>query len=714
MVCRHVHGAQLNGRLSRGGLLLVLLSWLPAAGGCGERPVPSFSDAGPEAGRREPAFRCITEQDEACLSNVHYSCERRGEFLTAVTEDCSEMDRVCVRGLGCAVCEPARRGCIDRATVGVCRADGSGLDPVETCDVEAGQVCEDGACVPLCDLSASSFSYQGCEFYAVDLDNAALGPDRDASSQQFAVVVSNPGSVPAHVVVEVNDAAPGDPPQLREVASVTVPPGDLEVFELPRREVDGSSSNQSCLPDDRHCPQGEVCVCSARDTEPPCFCRNAPDASGLNDGTHTALTSHAYRLRSTVPIIAYQFNPLDNVGVFSNDASMLAPVTALGERYTVVGWPQTIADGPDDMPGEDFDPRRDDEDLRAFLAIVGTEPGTHVRVTLGQQVRRVVAGGPVPESTAGDVVEADLGRFDVLNLETALLNSDFTGSRIEASAPVAVFVGSEASDAPRFVSYEYRQCCADHLEEQLFPERALGTRYVVARMPARTRALNEAFVTDTSVAEVDEPEYVRVVAVSGPTTVHTTLPAPMDVFTLDGDAGEDMLIEAHQDFLLWTDDNRPVAVLQVQPSQEVVGIPNQYPGGDPAMLAVPPRAQWRRDYVFLTPDKYAFDFVTIAAPAEARIRLDGMPLSAWGCERGPADGIERGPDDPPPDLVVYRCTLSLPDVYGEPPVHVEPGMQRDGVHRLVADLPVGVLVYGFDAYVSYAYVAGLDLKPLPR
>ena len=345
---------------------------------------------------------------------------------------------------------------------------------------------------------------------------------------------------------------------------------------------------------------------------------------------------------------------------------------------------------------------------------MGTAPGTRVRVALGPQVRQVVSGGPVPESSAGDVVEVTLGPFDVLNLETALLNSDFTGSRIEASAPVAVFVGSEASDAPRFVSYEFRQCCADHLEEQLFPEQALGTSYVVARMPARTRALNQAFVTDTRVAEVDEPEYVRVVAVSGPTTVRTTLPAPMDVFTLDGDAGDDMLIEAHQDFLLWTEDNRPVAVLQAQPSQEVVGISNQYPGGDPAILAIPPRAQWRRDYVFLTPDKYAFDFVTITAPAEARIRLDGMPLSEWGCEQGPADGIERGADDPPPDLVVYRCTLSLPDVYGEPPVRVEAGLQRDGVHRLVADLPVGVLVYGFDAYVSYAYVAGLDLKPLPR
>ncbi len=706
MVHRPVHRATLSA--------LLLGSSCLASLGCGERPVPHLSDAARPEGGREPPFQCLTAESEACVAGVHYTCEARGEFFTAVGENCTDEGKVCVEGIGCAACFPGARGCIDAATVGVCSEDGGGLRPEESCDTENGFVCDEGRCLSLCEQAANTYSYQGCEFYAVDLDNAALGPDRDASSQQFAVVVSNPGRLPAEVRIEVNDAAVGEALQVREVARAVVPPGDLEVFELPRREVDGSSSNQDCRPDDRSCPQGEVCVCSSMDTEPPCFCRNAPEANGLDDGTHTALTSHAYRVRSNVPIIAYQFNPLDNVGVFSNDASMLAPVTALDGHYTVVGWPQTIADGPSDVPGEDFDPSRDDEDLRAFLTLVGVEPNTSVRITLGEQMRRVVAGGPVPQMGPGDSLEVELGPFDVLNLETALLNSDFTGTRIESEKPLAVFVGSEASDAPRFVSYEYRQCCADHLEEQLFPRRALGSSYVIARMPARTRALNAAFVTDTRVAEVDEPEWVRVVAVEGLTTVRTTLPPPMDAFTLDGDRGEDMLIEARQDFLLWTDENRPVAVLQVQASQQVVGIPSRLPGGDPAILAVPPREQWRRDYVFLTPDKYAFDFVTIAAPAEANVLLDGKPLQEWGCERAAADGIERGPMDPPPDLLVYRCTLSLPDVYGEPPVRVEPGLQRDGVHRLVADLPVSLLVYGFDAYVSYAYVAGLNLKPIIR
>jgi hypothetical protein len=44
------------------------------------------------------------------------------------------------------------------------------------------------------------------------------------------------------------------------------------------------------------------------------------------------------------------------------------------------------------------------------------------------------------------------------------------------------------------------------------------------------------------------------------------------------------------------------------------------------------------------------------------------------------------------------------------PVTVSSGLQNDNVHRLVASKPVGVLVDGFDAFVSYAYAAGTELE----
>jgi hypothetical protein len=392
----------------------------------------------------------------------------------------------------------------------------------------------------------------------------------------------------------------------------------------------------------------------------------------------------------------------------------LLPTSAIGTDYTVVGWPQTIANGFD--PDRDFDPRTMDEDLRATLTVVGTQARTHVTLQMGPRVVQVVGAGMIPAMREGDTVELDIGPFDVVNLETQGLNADFTGTTIQATSPVAVFTGGEASDAPRFDTYATRQCCADHLEEQLFGDVTLGSSFIIGRMPPRTVALNDAFADPTrdSVAEVNEPEWVRVAnASAGRVTVRTTLPEPDNVFTLSG-RGESIIVRADQDFMMWSEGAAPIAVLQVIASQQAVGIPEWYPGGDPAIIAVPPREQWRQDYVFLTPELYAFDFVVICAERDTSILLDGAPLDPAVCTTSPADGIVRMAGDPPPEAVVHRCQLSFPDVIGLPNVRVEPGLQDDGVHNVVADRPVSVVVYGFDSFVSHAYAAGLNLKPIPR
>src|SRR5690606_1825666 len=120
-----------------------------------------------------------------------------------------------------------------------------------------------------------------------------------------------------------------------------------------------------------------------------------------------------------------------NVGVFSNDASLLKPVEAvaptgsgMSDAYVVLGWPQTIATTGD--PRTHFP---SNIDLRAFLTIVGTRDGTRVRVV---PTARVLPGGPVPETQPGEPIELTLDAFDVLNLETDDFNADFTGTTIAA------------------------------------------------------------------------------------------------------------------------------------------------------------------------------------------------------------------------------------------------------------------------------------------
>jgi hypothetical protein len=426
----------------------------------------------------------------------------------------------------------------------------------------------------------------------------------------------------------------------------------------------------------------------------------------FNTGSGTAVTRHAYKVTSDFPIVAYQFNPLDNVNVFSNDASQLLPFSGLntgaGLAYVVPGWPQTIAVTSD--PTTNFG-----LDLRAFLAIVATRDNTHVHV---DSTARVIPGGPFGDGiAAGSGADATLQAFEVLNLETGDFNADFTGSAVSADQPVAVFPGSEASDAPMYTAIASRQCCADHLEHQTPPLRTVGKSYVLAKMPNRTKAVIAA---GGDIGEVDEVEYYRVVAATaGPTHVTTTLASPWNAFDL-GSAGDSDVIPSKTDFLL--EASAPVMVLQVQSGQDGGGVPRGLPGGDPSTLFPSPLEQWRSDYVLLTPNKYVFDFLVVVAPSDAHVYIDGLLLDDTDSEVTPSDGLDalmRG--SPTPPYWTYRYELSYPliDPTQAPPNNILPGKQNDGVHHVQADEPVGVIAYGFDSYVSYAYAGGTQLTVLP-
>jgi hypothetical protein len=607
------------------------------------------------------AVRCAGDVVQTCAGNASAPS---WQPLT----DCHAGGQICVTAFSaCGTCNPGATECDEQAVL-TCDPTGSTWQPSQTCDTSQGIACRAGACQQLCDMAAAEQSNVGCEYWGADLDNADVSPSENAAAQQYAIVVSNvQPDVPAHVTVEQDDSSPGDPAHATEViASAVISPQNLEVFNLGPREVDGSADGT------------------------------------FNTGTGTALTRHAYRVTSDYPIVAYQFNPLDNVDVFSNDASQLLPTSGLnggvGLAYVVPSWPQTIAITSD--PTTDFG-----INLRAFLAVIATHDDTHVQVT---PQARVVAGGPFTSGLAqGATGTVTLQAFEVLNLETGDFNADFTGSLISADQPVAVFPGSEASDAPYFSSISDRFCCADHLEHQTSPLRTVGKSYVLAKMPNRTSAVIAA---GANIGEIDETEYYRVVtAAAGTTHVTTTLQPPYDAFDLVGQ-GASETIPSQNDFLL--DASQPAMVLQVQASQQAGGVPTGLPGGDPSTLAPTPREQWRSDYVLLTPDKYVFDYLVVIAPSDAHVYIDGLALDATNSGVTPSDGLvpeTRG--SPTPPFWTYRYQLSYPiiDPTQSPPNNILPGKQNDGVHHIQADQAVGVIAYGFDSYVSYAYAGGTQL-----
>lgn len=659
--------------LSRPPLVEVLCALLLTGCGydVGSRWLPEEADTTPLCAL--DSVRCRGDVLERCVA-LFAGAEWQAD------DDCGERGLVCSNQLErCAECLPNQARCEGQDVVS-CDAEGNHAGIEQTCDGEAGYGCQGGTCVELCALAREQRSNVGCKYWAVDLDNAVVDASRNAASQQYAVVISNPQlGIPVTVRIERDDTQPGEPGDPIEVAKSTIAPFGLQKFLLGPREVDGSPANQ------------------------------------YNAGTHSALTRAAYRITTSVPVVAYQFNPLDNVDVFSNDASLLKPVEALGaslaveNHYVALGWPQTIATTDD--PETNFDPRIADADLRAFLTIVGTRNGTNLRVT---PTARVIGGGAVPEILPQTSYETTLDAFDVLNLETGDFNADFTGTLVDSDGPVVVFSGSEASDAPWFDRIAERLCCADHLEEQLDSIRTAGKRFVAPVGFNRSLALSRA---GGSLGVAPEPEFFRIIAVTDEgARITTTLPGS-ERMSLGG-KGDFVELRSTRDFIVESD--APVMLGNVTASQEAAGIPARLPGGDPSFLIIPPIEQYRSSYVFLTPDRYAFDFLRIVSPPNAEIRLDAQPIEDLpNCAAEDQEGLEqvlRG--SAAEEFTVYRCQLTFPvlDPNAKPEDALSPGDQSlDGVHTLVSSRPVGVIVDGFDVNVSYGYAGGTELTEIvPR
>ncbi len=383
------------------------------------------------------------------------------------------------------------------------------------------------------------------------------------------------------------------------------------------------------------------------------------------EGPGTMLTNHAYRIRTNFPVVAYQFNPI--IESASNDASLLIPVPALDTKYRVLGWPTAnpIEIGPDIAGIPDH----------SYVTVIGTQEGTQLNITLGGAIvaGEIQGGGTVNAGAAGDQFQIVIGPYDVLNLESDGIPGDLSGTIIESSAPVAVFSGGErgiagGGDLPAHPSGPPDDfCCTEHLEEQVFPTSSWGKNFVITRSPVRSAH-----------ATWREPDIYRLIADKDNTVVTTSLPAPFNEFRLS----ENEWVQFHADRSFIMSSNEAVSIEQILVSQGWVVDWKSGHGGDPSMILYPPFEQYRNNYIFLVPDTFSSNYVVISAPVGAPVRVDGMPVACETETAGDIDGIT---------YETHTCPLA------------------GGTHRVEADVPVGIMVYGYHSVGSYGYAGGANL-----
>ena len=566
-----------------------------------------------------------TEPCDTCFGTTYTPCV---DGKAGPTQECP---LACAPGLGCVKCVPGSTVC-DGNEVHECAADGMSSDEVvKQCDVSKGEICSNGKCGTACDLAAEQPSNVGCEFWAIDLDQQ--DGFNDPASAPWGVVVSNAGDGVADVTIEINTAPVGSPIQTQVVEKFGLQPGTLKSVPLPTRELD--------------------CGVKPNDYASPGTC----------------LSSNAYRITSTGPVIVYQFNVFANA--YSNDASLLLPTNALGKLYRVIGWGAGHPI-PLSFPGLGLIIDR------SYVTVVGTRPNTEVKV---QPSWRIKGNPPVAATLAGGLITATIGPFDVLNLETddatfqddAKTMADLSGTVVQANQPVAVFSGVETTsapggvvDIPKFGGWQDGDtCCLDHLEDQMFPMEAVGKNYVIPRSPVR------------STSGYREPDVIRFVGVAEDAVVTTNLPAPYDTFTIK--PGEVKTTWTQDNFVATSD--KPVMIGQILISNQYVDGPYI---GDPSLTVMPPVEQFRKEYVILQPTGWDKSYIVIASPVGSSITLDNN--STASCTTEPAGTVEG---------LTYearRCQLS------------------PGVHRLSGDQAFGIVAYGYGSAGSYAFAGGADVK----
>ena len=485
------------------------------------------------------------------------------------------------------------------------------------CDPAQGLTCdrERGRCVGAC--ATVGRSYVGCEYLATVSANSV------ATQFPFAITVSNAGDTPAEVLVEGGRAT--------EPITFTVAPGDVHVEELPWVL--------------------DLKICSH------------PRGIHCSDRSQSAIAPKgAYRVRSTAPVVVYQFSPLGyalDTGrdySYTNDASLLVPVTALGREYVVPGWPAAV-----------FTAEQGEGATAAGVTITAARDDTDVTV---HPTAAIVAGPGVPETPAGGTVTLHLDRGDVAQLLTT--NGDLTGSRVAASQPVQVIAAHLCANVPLDVPY------CDHLEEVVFPRETLSTEYVVVPPAIPGCASGDGACGARSA--------VRVIAMEDDVVVETDPSQAMpERLVHTGDVAD--LRDVIGPFVIRASGRILVTQLMHGQCSSVPGPTADCdalaPHGDPAMALVVPTDQFREDFLFHAPTSYESRFATVVAPLSSHPTLDGASLPAlvrigaseWGFAR-----VELG--------------------------------SGTGNHRLSADARVGVSVYGYGRYTSFWYPGGLDLEPV--
>ena len=567
-----------------------------------------------------PDKQSTCKEQYRCAGNAFQKC-RDGRYVDV--EFCAR-PKVCVASLGrCASCFPGLPHC-KGDDLHQCKSDGTFGAKIKSC---SPGWCDSNGCADPCKKAEAQLSYVGCSYWP----SVTLNGVSDEFS--FAVAVANTSAASAKITIASSTTT---------LVSTAVAGNSVATIKLP-------------------------------------WGKYLKERYGL-------ISDGAYHLKSSLPVTVYQFNPLDYVlhhecktedskpydgkcYSYTNDASLLLPEHSLSKEYMVITLPThaILAYGKTKLgmaPG--------------LFAVVATKPGTtKMTVVFSANAHGYSTG--IDNYTKGQTASFKMKQFDVAQLVSQMPSSctyvktdsqghrycnlsqttDLTGTMITTDKEVAVFAGHNCT----FVPFDKWAC--DHLEEQLFPVKSWGRRYMGTH----------------TISSQKDPNIYRVVSATQGNKITFDPPVHKPVVL---NRGKFIDITTTKDFEAKGAGRFALTQFMVgqgysNPTGWGTGDP-----GDPSMALAVPVEQYRSYYRFLAPSSYQQNYVNVIASTEATVLLDGSPIHE---SKFTAIGASK--------YRVAKIKIS------------------GGSHTVESSFGgVGIAVYGVGTYTSYMYPGGLDLKIL--
>lgn len=645
---------------------------------------PDSDVAEPITCEPDEIIRCTQENSPGI---IQCNPSGRGTTQASCPESSVCRDAICVN----VFCVPGTNRCDSPEQPQKCNEEGTAWVDRDVCI--GGDRCEAGFCLNRCEIADATSSYIGCEYWAAELENHLLDdggpPETNDERAPFAIVLANTSETfDAHISVYTGQDEFAQAVGARTVESTQFPGVDLVTVHS---EVLGPNGNRLYGPisgdiDRLILPRGSLMTLIL------------PYRS-LAFGAST-LGQKAYRVESTQPVVAYQFNPICCNYSHTNDASLLLPTSALTPNYMFLSY-SVLSNG--------------NKPFSSTLTVLATEPDTQVTITLRKPKGTLPdSDQPRPYSelfypfeastdarlggqTERGIFTVTMQPHEVLNLAGAGVApvEDLTGALIEASAPLAVFGGHTCAYAP------FASPACDHLESQLFPLETWGQRFMMAPLKLR-QSSNQAentregtywkFVARENYTEINVGIDINRPNVLGPAdegvqpcSEFASTPDAARTGTFELNAGETCEFGTRELFV--AEASHPIMIGAFLSGQNSVTNNADWGShaGDPSFYIVPPEEQYRSSYAFLTPATYFQSYVTVTTYPGNQITLDGAPVDLEAADY--AFNSERG---------VIRAHIP-----------VDPGP-----HTIKGQFPFGIVVYGYDDYVSYTYTGGLNFKKL--